>query len=262
MKQICLCLIVIMMVASAKSISALDENKIEWGNFSVKVINDLLAKEFTNKSDKIERISGVFKGIPYNDKTLIGSSDETEVFVINLKEVDCFTFIDYVEALSRSRDFDDFQSNLKVVRYRDGIVDFRNRRHFFTDWAYDKDAHSKDVTKLIAGDKVITTKKRLNLKKSRRFYLDGFPVIQRNIIYIPSRFIDKRILDGLKTGDYIGIYSNEAGLDVSHVGIFIRDKDGKILFRHASSIKGKVVDQSFINYVKNRPGIVVLRTTE
>jgi hypothetical protein len=50
------------------------------------------------------------------------------------------------------------------------------------------------------------------------------------------------------------------GLDVSHVGIIIRDRDA-LLLRHASSDRRfrKVVDQDFQTYISGKPGLIVLR---
>ncbi|HGY0255815.1 N-acetylmuramoyl-L-alanine amidase-like domain-containing protein, partial [Klebsiella pneumoniae] len=49
-------------------------------------------------------------------------------------------------------------------------------------------------------------------------------------------------------------------LDVSHVGIIIKDHNN-IWFRNASSLakNRKVVDSPFIRYMATKPGIVVLR---
>ena len=63
------------------------------------------------------------------------------------------------------------------------------------------------------------------------------------------------MLQKLKTGDYAGIYSPMQGLDVSHVGIIIRDKDTFFL-RHASSDRRfrKVVDQELQEYISGTTG--------
>jgi hypothetical protein len=78
--------------------------------------------------------------------------------------------------------------------------------------------------------------------------------------YIPSSLLHDQIINRIETGDYVGIYSDCKGLDVTHVGIFIKQRKSLFL-RHASSVqeKRKVVDQDFIEYVKNKPGIVVFR---
>ena len=71
------------------------------------------------------------------------------------------------------------------------------------------------------------------------------------------------ITNNLKDGDYVGFYIDTDGLDVSHTGIIIKDKD-HLLLRHASSkeVYHKVVEEDFINYVKNKTGIVVYRTLQ
>jgi len=69
--------------------------------------------------------------------------------------------------------------------------------------------------------------------------------------------VDQKIVSQLRTGDFIGIYSQASGLDVSHVGLAVR-KDGVLHFRHASSAQEfrRVIDQDFFSYVAPRPGIV------
>ena len=72
--------------------------------------------------------------------------------------------------------------------------------------------------------------------------------------------IDRDVLDALHTGDYTGIYTETEGLDVSHVGIVIRETRS-VYLRHSSSATAsrKVVDQLFGDYISERPGIVVVR---
>jgi hypothetical protein len=62
------------------------------------------------------------------------------------------------------------------------------------------------------------------------------------------------------SGDFVGIYTDKEGLDVSHTGIIIK-KDGKVFLRHASSKEKnqKVVDENLSEYMKNKPGLVVYR---
>ncbi|HCY18405.1 MAG TPA: DUF1460 domain-containing protein, partial [Deltaproteobacteria bacterium] len=76
--------------------------------------------------------------------------------------------------------------------------------------------------------------------------------------YIPADAIDDAVLDKLKTGDYVGIYSKDDGLDVSHVGIIIQAQ-GTTLLRHASSLAGKVADEDLKKHIAKKEGLVVLR---
>jgi hypothetical protein len=117
-----------------------------------------------------------------------------------------------------------------------------------------------DVTYRVGSGKAIAVEKDLNLKKDGSTFLPGIPIVQREFYYIPTSAIDDEILAKLHTGDYIGIYTEIDGLDVSHTGIVIIKDDG-VYLRHASSKKNnqKVVDENLIEYVQNVPGIVVYR---
>jgi len=205
-------------------------------------------------------LSGKFLGIDYAESTLIGDKDNPEVFVINLEGVDCFTFVEYVEAMRLSNSFFEFEENLKKVRYRSGEVSFIKRNHFFTDWIESNPDFVEDVTGKIGGDKAVTIRKILNEKENGTCFLHGIPSLRRKIKYVPSDAIDDLILGRLKTGDYAGIYSAAEGLDVSHVGIII-GKGDSIYLRHASSQKEirKAVDQDFRIYIAGKPGIIILR---
>jgi len=220
----------------------------------------LISSNFKNEGEKIDYISSKFLGVPYKENTLTGNLSTKEIFTINLAGMDCFTYLDYLEALRISGNIDEFEVKLESVRYRDSIVDFKNRNHFFSDWVVYNKERIKDVTKEVGGDRTISSIKYLNRKSSGKFYLPGIPVVEREIYYIPTEVIDDKIIDNLKDGDYVGFYADTDGLDVSHTGIIIKDKD-KLLLRHASSkeIYNKVVEEDLINYLKNKPGIVIYR---
>jgi len=212
-----------------------------------------------SREQNIANISQSFLGTPYRAHTLIGSASTPEKLVINFDAVDCFTYIDYVQALAQSSDPQSFSQSLIKVRYVDGKVSFLNRKHFFTDWAAKNTPNAIDITKQISNN-AISVPKELNLRRDGSEILPGLGITPRLVNYVPSRKINAAVISQLQTGDYIGIYSKEAGFDVSHVGIFIRNEQG-IYFRNASSLAKnmKVVDAPFLAYVRNTPGIVVLR---
>ena len=179
---------------------------------------------------------------------------------MNLEGMDCFTYIDYVEAMRLSENADDFRGNLKHIRYQEGNITFENRNHFFSDWPTQNSKNVRDVTHQIGGNKTIEVEKNLNLKSDGSKFLPGIAVVNRKIHYIPASRIDEDLLNKLHTGDYVGIYTDIEGLDVTHTGIIIR-KDGGVYLRHASSRKKnqKVVDEDFKKYVQNTPGVVIFR---
>jgi hypothetical protein len=210
-------------------------------------------------SERSETVSRQFLGIPYGANTLIGSANAPEQLVVDLQKVDCFTYADYVEALKRADDRQKFINGLIEVRYKDGVVGFQNRKHFFTDWSVSAPAIATDVTTSLSPNAIQVTK-NLNKKDSGGVYLPGLPVVPRTISYIPSQQIDSSVLGRLRTGDYVGAYAEDAGLDVTHIGIFIDTPQGPVL-RNASSLRAnnKVVDTPLLDYLQTVPGVVVLR---
>ena len=235
------------------------EEQINPGKWSLEKLDTLLHKSsaLSRTEEKIDLLSGQLLHTPYQENTLIGSQNKPEIFVINLEAVDCFTYIDYVEAMRLSKSFIEFKDRIKKIRYQEGTVNFENRNHFFINWREYNSDFIEDVTSMIGRSQEIV--KELNARGDGTLYLPGVACINVTINYIPSESIDNRVIDKLEIGDYIGIYSDKPGLDVSHVGIFIRDND-KTVLRHASKKHQKVIDEDFRNYIKNKPGIIVMRT--
>jgi hypothetical protein len=235
------------------------------GRFSEEQINAILSKSsrMNDHSERISFLSGQLLGTGYRESTLIGDRDTPEVLVINLEGVDCFTFIDYIEAMRLSGSPAGFRDNLMRVRYRGGIISFETRNHFFTDWREFNADLVHDATGAIGEAKTERRNKILNQKEDGTSILPGIPTVQREIMYIPSKALDASVVRRLSTGDYIGVYSQSQGLDVSHVGIVIKDGN-RIWLRHASAQEKyrKVVDQDFEEYILDKPGIIVLRPKE
>jgi hypothetical protein len=233
------------------------------GNWTPEKLDTLLRKssEINDDGFRIDFLSALFLGIPYQESTLIGDINTPEVFVINFEGVDCFTFLDYVESMRLSASFYEFKENLKKVRYRGGEVTFQKRNHFFTDWREFNSDLIEDVTGMIGGDKTIEVRKILNLKDDGTYFLPGIQPEDRLITYIPVNVLNDYCINKMRTGDYIGIYSEKQGLDVSHAGIFTK-RESDIFLRHASLLEKyrKVVDQDFRDYIADKPGIIIFRS--
>ncbi|WP_227980728.1 DUF1460 domain-containing protein [Nocardia spumae] len=213
----------------------------------------------TSKGQLLDVLSGQFLGTSYGANTLIGSATEPEKLVADFRQVDCFTLVDYVEALSRTTDRNQFVANLIDTRYAGDQVDFTHRKHFFTDWANVANTAATDITATLS-PAAVTMSKHLNAKADGGPYLPGIPVVDRDITYIPSGSVDDNVIRGLHTGDFVGAYADAPGLDVTHVGIFIATPNGPV-FRNASSLaeNNQVVDTPLGDYLQTVPGIVVLR---
>ena len=238
------------------------KEQINPGRWTKKRLDNLFeeASTISDPGMRITFLSGQFLGTPYRESTLTGDAVTPEVFVINLAGVDCLTFIEYIEAMRRSKSFNEFRENIRRVRYCSGEVAFENRNHFFTDWTAFNSDMIVDVTKYVGSGKSRDAGKKLNERDDGTLFLPGVSCRLRQITYIPSIYVDDPVIEKLKTGDYAGMYSETEGLDVSHTGIIIREQDA-VKLRHASSVKkyGKVVDEDFRDYLEAKPGIIVLR---
>lgn len=226
--------------------------------FSMNKVGGIIAQssKIADQGERIAFISEQFLGTKYQAGTMKGSIEEKEELVVNLEGMDCFTFLDYVEALRLSETAGDFTDNLKKVRYFSGEVTYKNRKHFFTDWISGEKNTVKDITPELPGS--ITVEKYINRKSDSKNWLKNLPQTMRMITFVPSNLVNKDVIKLLKNGDYVGVYTDKDGLDVTHTGIYIRNDSG-IFFRNTSSIAGEVTDYEFKDYMKDIKGIIVFR---
>jgi len=236
------------------------EEVVDLGGWSRGKIDRLLpdAGRIPEQGDKVAFISAAFLETPYLAGTLIGSAETAEVFVLRLDGVDCFTLLDYVEALRRASDFEGFKEALRRIRYRENRVDFLSRNHFFSEWGKAGSGRLREATALVGEEGVRRVEKQLNRKKDGTLYLPGYPVKKREVAFIPPEAVDESVLARLRSGDYVGIYSPLPGLDVSHCGIVVR-REGKVFLRHASSRLKEVTEEELIHYLGGKKGLVVYR---
>ncbi|KPA87896.1 Protein of unknown function (DUF1460) [Pseudomonas asplenii] len=222
----------------------------------IRLIESRLASEgHPDTGRRIDEISASFLGTPYVPHMLVGSATSAEKLVIDFRGLDCFTYLDYVEALRKSDSLPRFIENVVRTRYENGDISYVNRKHFFTDWAHATPLNARDVTREASPDATTVTKV---LKTPAGG--GSSAEVTRAISYIPSQFVDDTVISRLRTGDYVGIYTPAQGLDVTHTGIFIMTDKGPVL-RNASAQSNhyQVIDSPFLAYVKKTPGIVVLR---
>jgi len=223
---------------------------------------DLLAEvaPLDDAGERAVAISVRFLGTPYKADTLGGGPGLPEELVVSLDAVDCFTLLDYVEALRRSSTPGEFRQRLTEVRYRNGMLAWEQRRHFFTDWSIAPGGRVVDVTAEVGGSNTKQTVKMLNRRADGTLLLPGVAVQERTVRFLPVAALGREVLGRLRPGDYLGVYTAEPGLDVTHVGIVVR-RDARLSLRHASSpaAAGQVVDSDLIRYLSGKPGVVILR---
>jgi hypothetical protein len=229
----------------------------------------------------ILEIGKFFLGTPYVTGTL--ETKRAEHLVVNLRSLDCVTFVENVVALvylvkSQEKSFKAFRRLLQKIRYRQGrLQGYSSRLHYFSDWIHDnqKKGIVRDVTAKIGGRPLrkaitfMTTHPDFypslkNVTKLRRMKSIEKTISRRSLFFIPKKTLG-RLEDRIRDGDLIAITTNTKGLDVQHVGLAARVKN-RIHLLHASSIEGKVVlsKKTLYRYLmqsKVRSGIMVARIT-
>jgi len=227
----------------------------------------------------ILKIGKFFLETPYAAGTL--ETKTSEHLIINLREYDCFTFVENVVALvrlvrSQRKSFGPFQKFLQKIRYRQGrLRGYASRLHYFSDWIYDNQRKGivRDVTAEIGGRPLTKTLTFMTIHPDlyprlkdvaslRGVKSHEKKISRRSLFSIPKKAV-RRLEDQLRDGDLIAITTNREGLDVQHVGFAVRMKN-RIHLLHASRVKGKVIlsKNSLYRYLmqgRTRSGIMVAR---
>jgi hypothetical protein len=207
---------------------------------------------------------------PYVASTLEVS--DNEALVVNLRELDCATFVENCIALSGiiksgSQSFDDYCDLLTYIRYRDGEVDgYASRLHYTSDWAYENE--KKGILKNISGEtggQVIL--KTINFMsthpqsykhlRDNKVNIAGIKKTEDSIngrkayTVIPTSAIPVSSKD-IQNGDIVAFATSAGGLDYSHAGIAYWENE-QLHFIHASSKMKKVVieQKTLFEYCKD-----------
>lgn len=206
------------------------------------------------------------KGLPYVGKTLEKNANER--LVINLRQLDCTTYVETVLALTQCvmqgrRTFEAFCDNLRQLRYLNGKIAYENRLHYFTSWidANQRRGAVEDICKPNPPFSAVQTVKVDYMTTHQSLYpmFAGHPERVKAIAdmekaitgsrhpYIPKTALaNSRLLrQTIHDGDVIVILTSKKGLDTSHLGIAVWHKDGLHLL-NASSIHHKVVEEPML----------------
>ncbi len=198
-------------------------------------------------------------GTPYVGHTL-DVDDSAETCIINLDGLDCVTFfedsLDLARAIKLGRATPEgFIDQVRFTRYRRGnLGDFTSRLHYTTDWVHDNVEKGvvRDLTPELPGALPFT--QRVGYMSSHpesyrqlRAHPELVPAIaamerrvnRRKKSYLPvDRIAAAQSL--LKTGDIIGVATDNPGIDIAHTGLAYRDESGLVHFLDASSSRSKM----------------------
>jgi len=260
---------------SAQKLICSDQDKKAF-DIKIREIQNLKQSDF---GETMISVGETFLGTPYVAKTL--EVGESESLVINLLGMDCTTYVENVLAFSTllmedKMNFDSFASTLEYIRYKDGELDgYASRLHYFSEWIVNNEKKRllKDVTAEIGGMEI---KKDINFMSTHR---DLYPFLQdeenfkkikasenylnhQSICILPQDQIEANE-NQIMNGDIIALTTSITGLDITHTGIAIRERDGRIHLLHASSSgKVEVSELPLVEYlkkIKKNTGIMVAR---
>ena len=223
-------------------------------------------------------IGRTFVGTPYVPQTL--ELEGPERLILNLRALDCVTFVENVLALARTvktgGGFAEFTRELQRIRYRTGEIDgYPSRLHYFSEWisANAQKGLVEDVTRQLGGQ---PDRGPLDfMSRNRQAYRQladaaafrGIRVVERRLAEQSRYWIPKAeiagLAEGIRDGDIIAATSSLAGLDVAHTGLAIW-VDGQLHLMHAPLVGDSVEisDRSLAERIQRIPrqdGIMVAR---
>ena len=211
------------------------------------------AKVLPSVAQRIDFIAAALRGTTYRGYTLVGGPRRAEKFVVRDDGFDCVTFCETVLAAAMARDLDEFETNLKTIRYHNGVVAWRERNHYFFDWSQ----HNIDnkTCHAIAMDGSVELQKSIYWHREfgrRRFSMTVIP--RAKLLANKAK---------LASGDIIGFVTMRPNLDYFHVGFVAFDKDRELLLRHASLSRHRVLDERMDRFCAvNRVRYVTLLRAE
>jgi len=224
-----------------------------------------------------------FMGRPYIADTLDATGEEK--LVDRQDGFDCVTFVEH--SLARARFVYDqlegiqrpYTSYLEDIRYRNGLrAGYTSRLHYFSEWIIDNEKRGilENLTPQLKG---VPERRTISfMTANAKFYpplenpsrLVQMMAVESQLNKTPRYSIPKarvrEIMPELRPGDIIAITTDIKGLDVVHVGLAYREKDGQIHLLHAPE-PGQAVQISrdpldrYLQKHKRQVGIMVARPT-
>lgn len=250
--------------------------------------NSVLSCSPASSCSPVLKIATSYLGTPYVANTL--EKDGEENLLINLKEVDCLTLVEYTLAqalcfnsssqekepsnslkkdsssVDSSSDVSLFAHNLQKIRYRNGIINgYPSRLHYTSDWIDNgiRQGFLQDITAehspntLPLSLSYMSTHPQLYKKLAdspenvARMAEQEKAITGKVVHWLPKSKLPEAGLPWIKDGDIIAITTKLPGLDIAHMGI-AKYVDGNLHLLHASSTLGKVViSDEPLNHILN-----------
>lgn len=269
--------LLLLLVQSLPALSQSDSARVE----------ELLKKGVTQASTPLHLwYARQLIGTPYVGQTL--EVNPTEQLVVNLRQLDCTTFVETAIALAMTQKqgstrYADYCRNLTRIRYRNGVLDgYPSRNHYFTQWIESNERQG--LVKERTLPTAISQRQTVSINYMSQ-HPDLYPMLRddkpaqeqirrfeqetsgKQVRYIPRANLNKgrqTPLGLIKDGDILAIVTRKQGLDTSHIGFALWGKDGKLHLLNASQIHKKVVSEpmTLFEYMGKHPSQLGIRVIE
>ncbi|MBT8035963.1 MAG: DUF1460 domain-containing protein [Verrucomicrobiae bacterium] len=235
-------------------------------------------------SSRMVKVAKELEGVPYQSYTL-EIDNHIESPSVNFQGMDCWTFFETCLGFSRMLENPkshyhprDLLRQIEWTRYRNGRCNghYLDRIHYLAEWYSDnhKRGNVHDLTRSFPNTRMDNQCREMSQLWQSYRYLKHNPQLrplmakqEARLTRTPVYMIPKHKVAGiekhLRNGDIIGIARVNDGSYCSHVGMIIKDAEGRSRFMHASTTYKKVVIDStisdYLNKFKKHAGILVAR---
>lgn len=177
--------------------------------------------------------------------------------LIDFARVDCVTFMEQTIALAAGHGYEDVFDLLQSIRYKDGVIDYESRNHFFvTDWiennpfcvevTADLDVPTRTIKRTISREDFFERVNAPGLGADTPNRAEG-------LIVVPPQHVEQAE-QTIPSPSIVVFVGKVEWLFALHTGLFIRGEDGVGRLYHASSKSGEVVAVDLGEYVKEQEG--------
>ncbi len=240
--------------------------------------------------ETMARIGVTFVGAAYVPQTLEVPGPER--LVINLRELDCVTFVENVLALARLVHLHDrsllddedrlrgeYRRLLTRVRYRGGRLEgYASRLHYFSEWISDNEARGlvRNISRELGGEPDDTPIDFMSTHADAYRQLADPDLVEeiartearlssRPRYYIGEEHIEEAAA-GIANGDIIAATSTVDGLDIAHTGLALR-RDDTVFLLHAPLVGSEVQISEIplsgrVQRIGGQDGIMVARPVD
>lgn len=204
--------------------------------------------------DRLQALSARYLGTPYGLDCL-GEAQAPDADPVYRRDLaDCQTLVEQVMAEAIAPYCGGLDAAVRKIRYRESVLGLERRYHFcIPDWL-ENPWPVRDITREVGGAGLPEVSRRLDLPalvRQRGGRPSGLSVQHHTADYIPRsavRKIEAKIPDGT-----IGVFVVSSPEVVSgHLGFLFR-KGGRVLLRHASQRRKRVIDEPLVAYLRRAP---------